>query len=457
MAAEVPNSWLPDDVLNRKQYADFLTKILSQKQDSFVLNINARWGDGKTFFIKKWMKDLSAGQKHPTIYFNAWENDFGGDSLAALLSVIDEQLSVIPKIEAAPPMKLVIRDVVSSGGNLIKAAAPVLLKGLANKFLGIDSSLLKSLADEDKEAISEALKVASEDYIESHKEALKQIVNFKEKLNRLVDEIRSVSGIELPLYIFIDELDRCRPLYSIELLEKLKHVLSVPGIVFIVATDTAQLSHSVKAIYGEQFDGDTYLRRFFDLEYHLPDPSCEEYANFLCKKYSYDKNPVSCYPDLFQSTVLIPMFFSSLSRIFQLSLRDQEQCFARFDAIRMNLGFNERLHIFYLLFLIMLHRAKGTIFEDYFNINVNPSKLYDEEFSGRLNKTFIKTCNMHASQLHDLYWISYAHEFDYLKSELAASERSADKKDYPYKVEIYHDHNFIKKYRDKVRLVGGLS
>ena len=44
------NEW-SGDVLQRKKYADFLTQYLVAKKGPFVININAPWGSGKTFFI----------------------------------------------------------------------------------------------------------------------------------------------------------------------------------------------------------------------------------------------------------------------------------------------------------------------------------------------------------------------------------------------------------------------
>lgn len=64
------------------------------------------------------------------------------------------------------------------------------------------------------------------------------------------------------VFILIDELDRCRPSYAIEMLETIKHFFELKNYVFVVATDTEQLSHSVKAVYGDFFDGKEYLSRF---------------------------------------------------------------------------------------------------------------------------------------------------------------------------------------------------
>ncbi|TON39542.1 hypothetical protein CGH57_24100, partial [Vibrio parahaemolyticus] len=56
------------------------------------------------------------------------------------------------------------------------------------------------------------------------------------------------------VFVLVDELDRCRPTYSIEMLETIKHFFSMENYVFVVATDTVALSHSIQAVYGSTFD-----------------------------------------------------------------------------------------------------------------------------------------------------------------------------------------------------------
>ena len=77
----------------------------------------------------------------------------------------------------------------------------------------------------------------------------------------------------------IDELDRCRPTYAIELLEAAKHFFNVDHIVFVLCLDRAQLAHSVKAVYGASFDAEGYLWRFFDIDYRLPSPDRKKFVD----------------------------------------------------------------------------------------------------------------------------------------------------------------------------------
>lgn len=71
----------------------------------------------------------------------------------------------------------------------------------------------------------------------------------------------------------IDELDRCRPSYAIEMLEVAKHLFSVEAIIFVLAINRTALGHSVKAVYGQDFKAGEYLKRFIDIDFQLPKPS----------------------------------------------------------------------------------------------------------------------------------------------------------------------------------------
>ena len=81
-----------------------------------------------------------------------------------------------------------------------------------------------------------------------------------------------------PLVFFIDELDRCRPSFAIELLERVKHLFDVKNIVFVLSIDKKQLEAITAAVYGERIDALEYLRRFIDLDFYLPLPHTKDYT-----------------------------------------------------------------------------------------------------------------------------------------------------------------------------------
>ena len=81
--------------------------------------------------------------------------------------------------------------------------------------------------------------------------------------------------------VFIDELDRCRPAYALQLLDAVRCLLSVDGLVIVLSVNRDELCHSVEAIYGPSFNTDRYLRRFVDLSIGLPVPDEEDLSSFL--------------------------------------------------------------------------------------------------------------------------------------------------------------------------------
>ena len=108
----------------------------------------------------------------------------------------------------------------------------------------------------------------------------------------------------------MDELDRCRPDYAVDLLEKVKHFFSVEGIVFVLAIDKDQLISSIKGRYGsESIDGNAYLKRFIDFEYIPKEPDMEKFCAYLYDYMGMDE------------------FLESRERIQKTGNRDEKEIF----------------------------------------------------------------------------------------------------------------------------------
>ncbi len=109
-------------------------------------------------------------------------------------------------------------------------------------------------------------------------------------MTKLLEIINKDKDYSLPLFLVIDELDRCRPNYAIEFLEIVKHIFDIPNIIFVIATDSQQLSHAINAVYGDNFASERYLKRFFDQEYTLKTPSSYDYCYSMFKQYGLLEN-----------------------------------------------------------------------------------------------------------------------------------------------------------------------
>lgn len=256
--------------LKREPYASVLTDIVKNHKDGFVLAINNEWGTGKTTFVKMWKEQLE-DKGFRTIYFNAWENDFDNNPLVAVMS----------ELKTLTDNKEIFIPVLKKSAVLIKNIVPALLKSLIKNYLG--EIEISDVIENAAKASTEIL----EKQIEEYSSKKKTIAEFKEELEKFVKTVKKKNN-EQPLIFIIDELDRCRPTYSVEVLEQIKYFFSVPGIVFVLSIDKKHLGSAIKGFYGsENIDSDEYLRRFIDLEYSIPTPEAKLFNEYLFDYYQF--------------------------------------------------------------------------------------------------------------------------------------------------------------------------
>ena len=281
---EIPQSTpFQYDLLEREKSAKVLTQFVSRLEEPFVLAIDSPWGSGKTTFLKMWLQSLQ-NEGFPCLYFNAWQNDFSDSPLVSLIGEIGE---AIKELGLAKDQEKAARQVFEkakkTGAVLAKAALPAAIKIATAGLLD-----LSSLKAEDIAKLAEDL---AKQQIEKYQADKKTIGHFEKELTELVSVLRqkSVDETTKPIVFVIDELDRCRPPYAVELLEKIKHLFSVDGLIFVLAIDRQQLGESVRCLYGHGLDADNYLRRFIDLEYRLPTPKIEQFVEAQFARFGLER------------------------------------------------------------------------------------------------------------------------------------------------------------------------
>ncbi len=324
--------------LERGRYAEILTDIVEVYSDGFVLAINNDWGAGKTTFVKMWQQYLKNNEFN-TIYFNAWENDFDCNPLIAIMSEL--------KTLSNSKNKAVFKSVIEKGAVITKNVLPALLKAVAKKYI---------YTEELVEAIENTTKGATEileEEIKEYSKKKKSIIEFREQLEKFINKTENPR----PLIFIIDELDRCRPHYAVEVLEQMKHFFSVSGIVFVLSIDKNHLAASVRGFYGsEHINTDEYLRRFIDLEYSIPAPSNQTFCKYLYDYYSFDEFFSSAERGKYNEFQNDSEQFLKISDILfanaQATLRQQEKIFGQTRLILR--FFSERAYTFsHLLFFLV--------------------------------------------------------------------------------------------------------
>lgn len=282
-----------------------IAKDKTYGDSGLVIAIDAKWGSGKTSFLKMWKDKISepyekqrvkdhlysyefkALERNPTILnqenytvtldlknkkeaviveYNAWENDYFGDPFISFIGQVCKQLDLNKLINASPDF---FED--------FKKTAVV-----------IGSCIWKRLRQ--LPIVDDVSKISEELDRKIFDSQMKNFNQLSDSRNKFEEALKSLAGNDGIILFFIDELDRCRPKFAIDFLEIVKHFFNVENAVFIIALDKDALANSIRHCYGQDFDGDHYLSRIFDLELKLPARDEKFYEKLMVDKVKNGKN-----------------------------------------------------------------------------------------------------------------------------------------------------------------------
>lgn len=311
------------DILERKGFGESLLNLIERSQDELVISLDGQWGEGKTTFVKMW-QGLLTEKDIPNIYIDAFANDYIDDAFISIASSITDYAK--NKIDKSK------EDKINEFKSTAKNVGVQLLSWTAK--VGIKAATLGAIKDSDIEELNDikgdlAKGTSSivgnfiEERLTSHTKDVELLKSFKILLSELPKTINSDSN--KPLVIIIDELDRCKPTYAVEIIEKVKHLFSVKNVVFVLVMHRKQLEEAVKNVYGQNIDAHTYLQKFINIEAVLPKITGDRYISDT-KKYCqklYELHEIETWGD--GRNLIQGLEF--LSSYFNLSLRQLEKVF----------------------------------------------------------------------------------------------------------------------------------
>lgn len=247
---------------------DFI-EALEQIEGNMFISLDAKWGAGKTFYVRQIEQTLSYLTRKAKeleveenvemvfaesslgamelkytyfpVYYNAWLYDNHSDPLMSLILIITKICE-------------------SYCDSRINSTISEKIASLMDSFsLSVGCFHMGSNSENIRE------RFGGKDILAS----VKTEEEIYEKVKEIFDSI-IVENVQ-KLVIFIDELDRCRPSFAIEMLERIKHYFDDDRIIFIASVNREQLIHSISKYYGMNFDSTGYLDKFFDGNVYLPE------------------------------------------------------------------------------------------------------------------------------------------------------------------------------------------
>lgn len=309
---------LGDNILHRNtSVADFIN-LINNLEGHHSIVLDGEWGSGKTYFIKQIelilnslnndiLKDdpcfaptklaigkdidlakLSLENKIIPIYYNSWLYDNHPEPAVSILYAICKAEALTKKIGIDRSAS----DIVTSIIDILNFWTNGSVKDLKDSIKGNNIF-----------------------------ENIQSLENINEKFGELVNKILERENDKI--LIIIDELDRCKPTYALEILERMKHFFTNDNIIFLYAANKSQLAHTICHEYGVSFDSHNYFNRFFDINISL---SLYE-TNKMDFLYSIGFENTSYFIDIITNRVI---------NYFDFSLRELSSFIQTINKIKKN-------------------------------------------------------------------------------------------------------------------------
>ena len=379
-----PNHLWDDDYLGHSRIVPTVANMIAGQKGPLTIGLNARWGTGKTFFLKHLAEYYMTPDGY-AVYFNAWADDFIGDPLVSLVCQLQEPFD----------------DKV--GDTFLKSAKQALFPTLKHIGFSLAKSLLKNkvgidLGDLAPEELETRLEGISKDYAQ----CVATREELKSALTKLGGEVKEKT--HKPLLVIVDELDRCRPTYAIELLERIKHLFCIENIVFILGIDKGQLGKSIAAVYGD-INVEWYLHRFVDIEMGLPDAPRDFFIERLIGRLKLK----DCLQDG-GAEVSVGSFvkaFTAIANSQKLTPRMIEQAIRKFSLVAFSKGHPSRNWTILTAIAVVLSLLENKeMYKKFITNQWHPAEIVDALFKD-FDITYPATAKEGAQTILYLYRLRY--------------------------------------------------
>lgn len=304
------------DEFNRELVAERAIKLLTSDIDISPMVIDGDWGTGKTEFCHKLINKFKTEHENVSIlYVDAFQADHADNPLMTLLAAVLTSLTPGEAKEsflqkAIPVARYVLATLGKAGvGHLLKQNAETLAECLEEH--------LQDVADKAIDASVKAL-------LKDHEQA-------EANLKALQAALASIAS-DKQIIIFIDELDRCRPDFSVQMLEVIKHTFNVPNVKFVLVTNLRQLKAAINHCYGSLVNARRYLDKFVKFSFQLPELVINHSPHVFSQKLAaveHFSNCVKASPILAQTDLIdfqdgVYGFSKTIIEKNNLSLREVE-------------------------------------------------------------------------------------------------------------------------------------
>lgn len=296
LSYEEIGSLIVRDPIRRNEELQEAIKFIDSIDGNASIFLDADWGSGKTVFVKQlemilWQlnsekddidienKDeiinkiksefsIESKDNYLPVYYSAWANDCYDDPLATIVSEIAIKTSNKFKEGWDVNTPKIITDSLKSILDLCDITTTFAVPQV--------NVIAKPLCSFAKNIIDIKENIKKKDFFKQYKEDKELYEMVHKYLDAVVDETKSDKII-----LIIDELDRCKPSFALDLLESVKTLFKNDKLIVLYSVNTSELSKTVASFYGQGLDGSRYLQRFYDFNVPLKKINAETYIKLL--------------------------------------------------------------------------------------------------------------------------------------------------------------------------------
>lgn len=312
------------DLLNNAAIAKTIVNLIHESGDKPIsIGIHGDWGAGKSSILEMVENQFETGKNEKKVIcirFNGWKHQGFSDTKMSLMSAIVSELVRKEDLlhKASDTVQKLWKNInwlsaAKVAGNvafsLATGTAPFAILNSA-----IDS--LKNLGSSDENVTKTIENIES--YLKDSKvfedtSTAREFIDFQRNFDELIEKTGTTK-----LVVLIDDLDRCLPEVTIEILEAIRLFMFNTKTAFVIAADESMIRYAVKKHFPDVIDeekhnkandySNSYLEKIIQVPFKIPTLGAVEATNYIMLLMVSSKIPV-------ESTEFKPLLENAISKL----------------------------------------------------------------------------------------------------------------------------------------------
>ena len=249
-----------EPILDFDLYRDAIVTIIEKSYPKFTIGIFGDWGTGKTTLMNTIDESLKEFKNEIiTVRFETWR--YEREEQFVLIPLLKTIAFALPEEKEFTNLKQKLKR---GAVNFLKKT-PDIISSIISKYVNEDvGTISKQAFDSFKEEFNSKMELLAEvDRDTLYFDGFEEIKNEINKIRKDKHDFRIV--------VFIDDLDRCSPKKSLEVLESIKVFLGMEGFIYVVGLSYDIVTKLIDIEYEKNgVKGEEYIKKIIQIPITLP-------------------------------------------------------------------------------------------------------------------------------------------------------------------------------------------